>query len=123
MQRVITTHQVPGAENDLNSRLTITVDDEPGPGGAHHEYTILGHCFSTPIFFQKGGVNDPNNEPGGSNEAFLAIVRDRLECFQAGSFACEENELALKHLVAAMDALAARTKARMARGVEGKLVQ
>lgn len=122
-QRLITTHQVPGADTDLNSRITITVDDAPGPGGAHHDYTMLVGEMPIPIYFQKGGVRDPNNEPGTSNEALLAIVRDRLECFQTGLFACESNAIALRAVCDAMEALASRTKERLARGVEGRSVQ
>jgi hypothetical protein len=46
-------------------------------------------------------------------------VRDRLECFQAGPYACEENGQALWGVTWAMNKLKARTESRVARGVEG----
>jgi len=114
--REITTHRVHG----LNDALTITVLDAPGAGNACHEYMVTygpGPADMQMIGFQQGlisvaGVN------GISNEALLAIVRDRLECFQAGDYACEENEEALDCVTHAMEKLAARTRGRLARGVE-----
>lgn len=122
MSRRITTHEV----NGLNEALLINVLDEPGHGGACHEYQIRrwvhgeGDQYDDAemclIKFQNGPIKEhgPN---GISNEALLAIVRDRLECFQAGPYACDNK--ALVHVVAAMDALASRTRDRVERGVEG----
>jgi hypothetical protein len=53
----------------------------------------------------------------------LAVVRDRLECFQRGPFACDTNQQALDHVVAAMESLHSRTKERVVRGVEGTNVK
>jgi len=55
---------------------------------------------------------------GVTNEALLAIVIDRLEGFQAGPFACDENQLALDSAKASLEFLKMRTKERQARGVE-----
>ena len=54
-----------------------------------------------------------------THEVLLAILIDRLQSFQAGPYACRENALALTKLEEAQHWLQARTKARMARGVEG----
>lgn len=48
-----------------------------------------------------------------------AIVIDRLEGFQAGDFACEENQVALEHIRSALKCLNARSRDRLIRGVEG----
>ena len=113
--RTITSHQAPG----LNEKLTITVLDTTGAGGAPHHYHIRGDFpDGWDIHFQKGPVQEAGIN-GTSNEALLAIVRDRLECFQLGPYACEENDTALEGVLAAMAALHRRTKKRIERGVEG----
>lgn len=117
--REITTHKV----NGLNEALTITVYDEPGQGNACHEYSIKGETLSGSfpfcgIRFQKGSI-DESGINGISNESLLAVVRDRLESFQAGPYKCDTNEAALIHVMAAMEALHMRTRERVERGVEG----
>lgn len=126
--REITTHVV----NPEGENLKIEVIDEPGVGGAHHEYRISGYTSEdaagdeyegrTDLFFQNVAIagNDPN---GITMEALLAIVSDRLRCFQEGPFACDENAEAQDHCQRALVALKKRTKDRMARGVEGKTVK
>jgi hypothetical protein len=57
---------------------------------------------------------------GLTNEVLLAIVKDRLEAFQAGPYACRENAVALNGIDKALAALHSRTKARIFQGVEGK---
>ena len=98
MEREITSHKV----NGLNEALRITTTDEPGAGGAHHEYVIAGvqgpldhHPIkTTEIHFQNGPIAEAGYN-GISGEALLAVVVDRLECFQKGQYACSENALAL----------------------------
>ena len=129
--RTITEHAV----NPANDKLVITVEDDPGAGGASHLYMIRGFDTKTnpscpfterhgqsaqhaTILFQNGvipkvGVN------GVTHEALLAILIDRLRSFQAGPFACRENALALTKLEEAQHWLHSRTRARMARNVEG----
>lgn len=129
--RQITSHIV----NPANDKLKIEVTDQPGAGGANHRYEITGFDtennpsskdlkgFSssygrTLILFQNGSINE-HGVNGVTQEALLAIVADRLESFQAGAFACPENADALTSVKEALAALLSRTKARMARGVEG----
>ena len=130
MSRKLTSHAV----NGLNEALIIHVMDEPGQGNACHEYAItfndpkLGGQERSPISdkhgrnclisFQNGPIAEAGVN-GISNEALLAIVRDRLEGFQSGPYACETNQTALDHVVGAMESLASRTAERVARGVEG----
>ena len=120
--------------NPANDRLTITVTDEPGAGGANHRYEIRGFNTETntsrlekddyfpaeslDILFQNGPIAEAGVN-GITQEVLLAIVIDRLRCFQAGPYACEDNQRALVHTELALLALKERTKARMARGVEG----
>lgn len=127
MIREITAHRV----NPANDRLKIEVTDEPGAGGANHRYEISGFDGRTNpaywhgeasraclILFQNGPIPEKGVN-GLTHEALLAIVADRLQAFQAGPYACKENGEALDHVLRAMDWLHSRTKARMARGVEG----
>lgn len=121
--------------NPANDVLKIEVIDEPGSGGAHHRYDITG--FDTgnnpdaadangyrtdfsrlPIVFQNGPIGEVGVN-GVTHEALLAILIDRLECFQNGKFANDYNAAALDHLRSAQGVLLDRTRARMARGVEG----
>lgn len=117
--RELTSHKV----NGLNDELTIQVLDEPGPGGAHHEYRIEYAengpvCNACDIHFQNGPIAEAGIN-GISGEALLAIVEDRLKCFQAGPYACRENAIALTKIQEAMHWLHHRTRERVARGVEG----
>ena len=129
--RFLHDHQV----NPANDKLTITVLDEPGAGGANHHYEISGfdtgsnasdpfrERYGAPathatVLFQNGpiyvaGVN------GVTHEALLAIVIDRMRSFQAGPYACRASALALTKLEEAQHWLLSRTRARMVRGVEG----
>lgn len=113
--------------NPANDKLTVTVVDEPGAGGANHVYEIAG--FDGPgipvgsgyvkINFQNGPINEAGVN-GVTHEILLSIVIDRLRSFQAGPFKCRENALALTKLEEAQHWLLHRTRARMARGVEGR---
>lgn len=124
--RQITRHAV----NPVNDTLKIEVQDDPGSGGANHRYVVTG--FDTrrnpagdqsllggaSIVFQNGPIAE-RGVNGITHEVLLAIVEDRLKAFQAGVYACPENERALLHVEAALGALHSRTKERMARNVEG----
>lgn len=119
--RTITDHQV----NPANDVLTITVMDAPGSGGAHHVYEIDGFTRQVGVdekplvlAFQNGPIAEAGVN-GITHEVLLAIVADRLRCFQGGPFANPYNAEALAHIEAAQDALQRRTRERMARGVEG----
>lgn len=129
--RQITSHRV----NTANDKLVIEVLDEPGAGGACHHYRVSG--FSTAsnpsdpfvarhgepatygtLLFQNGPIGEVGVN-GITHEALLAIVVDRLECFQKGPFECIENSLALTSLREAIRCLHGRTKRRMEAGTEG----
>lgn len=121
MKREITSHRPDGHDDGL----TITVEDEAGPGGANHQYSIFytdgaGTMCGDVIAFQKGPIPE-NGINGITNEVLLAIVIDRLEGFQSGEFACDHNHQALLYSRYALAALRNRTRDRLNRGVEGKL--
>lgn len=144
--RTLTDHIVEG--DSANHQLTISVLDEPGQGGANHEYSIrLYSKFEAGVKVDLHKLKDVEVLPDGSitgetcrvsfqngpikefgvngitQEALLAIVIDRLRSFQAGPFACEDNHLALVNCQTALLHLQTRTRARIARGVEGTHVK
>lgn len=125
--REINDHKI----NPANDTLKIEVMDEPGSGGANHRYQISGfNVGSNPsedekmpvnyvtILFQNGPIGEVGVN-GVTQEALLAIVADRLRCFNKGPFASRENALALTKVEEAMHWLQQRTLERMRRGVEG----
>lgn len=125
MTREITDHKV----NPANDVLKITVLDEPGAGGANHHYmvTLPGWTRSPDgsnakgiwdIEFQNGPIAEAGVN-GLTQEVLLAICVDRLRSFQAGPYACRENQMALDKIEEAQHWLHSRTLARMRRGVEG----
>jgi hypothetical protein len=100
----------------------VQVLDEPGAGGAYHEYRVKdvdGSAVFAAISFQKGPVQE-SGKNGIFIEDLLNICAHRLECFQAGDFACGENEKALSAIKDALKWLNKRTADRQARGVEGR---
>lgn len=109
--------------NPVNDLINILVLDEPGAGGANHKYRIEfpDAKFDIEINFQKGPINEAGIN-GVTQEVLLAVVIDRLRSFQAGPFACPENEEALRFAQGSLDALKRRTTERMQRGVEGKSI-
>lgn len=132
--RTIESHKV----NPINDTLTITVADDPGEGGANHAYVVsgfdssqngsigaaekVGNVGDAVILFQRGPIADYGVN-GLTHEVLLAIVADRLEMFQGGPYANDYNAEALDFVRKAQERLQARTKERMARGVEGTMKQ
>lgn len=139
--RKITNHIVPG---DDALQLEILVLDEPGTGGANYVYSVranFGPKMPNTMLYEVDDVkvegdgswsgelcrvsfqNGPIKEAGVNGvtqEAFLAIVIDRLTSFQAGPYPSTRNAAALDHCHSALTDLQARTRDRIARGVEGK---
>lgn len=98
-----------------NSPFTIHADDK-GHGGASHYYTVPE--IGAKIAFQNGPVKEVGRN-GIDEMTLIAILIDRLRCFQDGPFACDDNRFALTALRHARMNLIARTKDRKERGVEG----
>ncbi|MFM7008393.1 MAG: hypothetical protein ACKO0Z_03555 [Betaproteobacteria bacterium] len=116
--RTLYEHQV----NPVNDTLIITVMDEPGHGGANHEYKITGLPNSGEylIKFQNGPISvDGNGVNGLTHEVLLAILADRLRGFQQGPYSTKADACALTHIEEAQYWLKQRTLERMRRGVEG----
>ena len=108
--------------NPANDTILVQVMDEPGQGGANHQYRIVmpSGLPSTIINFQNGPISvDGNGVNGLTHEVLLAILADRLRGFQAGPYACKANACALTHIEEAQHWLQQRTLERMRRGVEG----
>ena len=103
---------------------TVKAEDERGPGNANHKYRIEwdpdnnGYIAAQVIKFQNGPIKEAGVN-GVMNEDLIAIVIDRLNGFQSGDYACEENKRALAHLQDALVWLNKRTGGREHRGVEG----
>jgi hypothetical protein len=121
--------------NPANNELVVTVEDQPGSGGAQHLYMIRGYDSTTnpsdpfvgrygkgsdhtTILFQNGPIAEAGVN-GITHEVLLAIVADRLRSFQDGPYKCKANACALTHIEEAQHWLQQRTLERMRRGVEG----
>ncbi|MFM0405204.1 hypothetical protein [Paraburkholderia dipogonis] len=100
MLRDIRTHET----DDLNKNISILVLDDPDPvSRASHCYSVaIPGKQSMLIRFQHGNPSVEIN--GVTNEVLLAIMADRLEDFQRGPFACQENADMLKHIEGALSA-------------------
>ena len=108
-----------------SKKYTYTaVNDEPGAGGANHNYTVYGKEGEKPDFvvgnikFQEGPIKEAGVN-GVMNEDLIAIVIDRMQGFQSGQYKCRENAVALTKLEEALMWLRKRTQDREDRGVEG----
>lgn len=116
-----------------NESIAIYAMDEPGEGGACHEYEVRpatqidsdggtgfgeGSDFAK-IKFQKGPIDEVGVN-GCQMEDIMDILIHRIDGFQSGDFPCQENGLALSYIEMAKQALERRTKERQSRGVEGK---
>lgn len=108
--------------NVANELIDIIVMDEKGSGGAHHHYVAYwpsGRGIQSAVIkFQNGPIKE-SGVNGVTQEVLLAVVIDRLRCFQAGPYKCESNEQALICAEGALEALKSRTLERQDRGVEG----
>ena len=124
--RIITNHIVEGDAPD--NQVIVTVLDEPGAGGANHEYLIAtpgdpqGLETGCSIHFQNGPIKEVGVN-GITHESMLAVLIDRLTSFQAGPFPSPFNAEALHHGRLMLRALQLRTRERIARGVEGKNIK
>ena len=93
------------------------VNEDGNPSGG----VTSGRGFT--ISWQNGPLLDEDGMRKEPNGAFVEdVIRaavDRLGFYQSGKFACEQNEIALRHLLEALEALEKRTQERRERGVEG----
>ena len=100
------------------------VADEAGPGGASHTYrAYIGGAEVAHIQFQRGPRNEPASTPGVLDGVLLAIVIDRMRCFDAGEYRCRENSLVRTKAEEALHWLKHRADERARRGVLGHNVK
>ena len=100
----------------------VALDEkDPNAGGASHQYAIPHpeHGVVATVQFQHGPRNAPGSVSGTFDGQLLDIVADRLECFQAGPFASEDNAEPLRLIRMAAALLNQRAVKRQARGVLG----
>ena len=102
-----------GSEASGNSQSDFAYTTATAP-----RLVIDGGADSVLIEFQNGPINEVGVN-GVTHEALLSILCDRMRGFQAGPYASADNAEALACMEQAQTALQRRTKARMARGVEG----
>jgi hypothetical protein len=129
--KTLTEHQI----NECNQAIKIEADEpDPKNGNASHVYFIdypaPPGCPAPPgaegqpamvrtvLCFQNGPIKEVGTN-GITQEVLLAILIDRLRGFQSSPYACRENAIALTKLEEAAQWLHSRTRARVARGVEG----
>jgi len=119
----------------LNDMIRIEAD-EPGVGGASHEYqcamtvphTLDGMTGNIQIHplrleFQHGPPGGEGSTYGVTHEALYAILLDRLRAFQAGPFPSEETDAQIRLIEEALSIAVLRVKRRAARGVLGKNIK
>jgi hypothetical protein len=115
VNRLITTHIVPG---DAAAPLVLSIDSpDPNAGNAFHNYLIVHGRSRVLVPFQRGPIKE-HGQNGVTEAALLAVLIDRLEAFNA-SWPGEDNAATLHHLRQALHHTTARTRARMAAGIEG----
>ncbi|MCC7407378.1 MAG: hypothetical protein IT442_04860 [Phycisphaeraceae bacterium] len=104
-----------------HSPSNVASIDGIGPGGAHHHYKVMmGPSGTCDIWFFRGPRNSTGAGAGLFEDDLLAILEDRMACFERGEFSHPANHEALLHIQKAREALAGRVAERLARGVLGK---
>lgn len=113
--REIISHQIVGIA-EFNNQLKLTY--HPASGGDPSHYDIEhGKDLICRLNFYRA----PVGPQGLTNEILLAAVIDRLEQFQQGPCACQENARAIQHLGSALKVLQQRSIRRTAAGIEGQV--
>ena len=113
----------------LAESITVSADDlDPNGGMASHTYTLsidtpTGRQHIGSVQYQRGPRNVAGSIPGILDSVLLAIVVDRMRCFNAGPFSTRENALVMTHCQEAMHWLKHRADERAVRGVLGQNVK
>jgi hypothetical protein len=106
--RYITEHDVEGQPITLR----VSRFGDPGAGGETNCYLVAaipaGEGFGQVLQFQDAPISHVGVN-GLTNEVLIAIVLDRLRCFQAGPYASQDNVLAIEHLEAGLETLKNRS--------------
>ena len=98
---------------------------EKGNGGAYHQYKVVdiddNNKEYLTIDFQNGARKMEGSIHGVLDTDLLEIVRNRLQCFQAGEYKTRENAIALTHIEDALLWLNVRVENRIERAVLGTM--
>ena len=110
----VTHHEIPGAPG-----ATVTAIDTPDPnaGNACHQYVIEHGRARAFLSFQHGPIGE-HGRNGAPDVAVASVLLDRAEAF-AASWPGGDNARAVEGLQMYIEAMTARTRARIAAGVEG----
>ena len=99
------------------------LDDDGGllPRGGYAK-DVNGAIARFRIFWQDGPFNREAgvNPNGAFVEDVLEVCKRRLEFYQDSPYACNENAMAIDHIVEAIEVLSERRADRVRRGVLGK---
>ena len=111
-------HLIHTDNNDV--KVYASMEDLDAPPG--HDYVVAipseDDVVCQLIGFQNGAVKI-HGVNGITTESLLAINIHRIETLNE-LFPCQENETAIEHMKAALEALEARTRDRVVRQVEGE---
>ena len=113
--------------NPVDDGITIKVAHAPEPRSHATNFYSWDFKASNGAGGQGGIIkfhdcNSAGKTNGLTMEVLIAICMHRLQCFQQGEFACQDNEDALEHLESELFNLNARTMSRKERGVLGQMV-
>lgn len=104
--------------NGVRVEEVLTIDGVEMNAATYYNVTNEDGLELCQIDFQDGPVPEMGVN-GVTNEALLSILIHRTEYLNK-LYACPENEQALAGMRVALEAFEARTRDRIARGVEGK---
>lgn len=106
----------------ITDHTVIVAADLPDQkaGGACHVYEVRDNhgVVRGRVHFQHGPISEVGVN-GIQHVDLLAIVRDRLDCFQRGPFASPVNDVTCGFVGAAIASEETRTRRRRIAGVEG----
>jgi hypothetical protein len=108
--------------NNAPTNIVAIDERDPNAGNATHTYKVIWGAPGEDVVlqFQHGPRNVPGSTAGLFDDDLLAIVQDRMECFQSSPYACDENAEVLAAVKAAREALGKRLARRVAQGVLGQ---
>ena len=120
MRRITDHHDGHG----LAETMLIEADPiDPDAGGASHHYVVsLEGAQLARMQFWHGPRHEPGSQPGILDAVLLAIVIDRMRCFNEGPLRARENALVLTKSEEALHWLKHRADERARRGVLGQAV-
>lgn len=104
------------AVNGLNK---VYMNEEVKHNGVHNFEIRNEEEVLVKINYQEGPRNVAGSIAGVLDEDLLTIVKERMETFQKGEYACKENEMVLQKVEEAIMWSRKRTEDRKQRGVLG----